>query len=333
MTNTLVIYHGNCADGFTAAWSIWRRHPDWEFYTGKHSANPPDVTGKDVYMVDFSYKRPAMLELAKAANSITILDHHKSAQEDLVDLPDNVHVVFDMDRSGAMITWEYFHGPDFTPTLVKYVQDRDLWKFEYAYSKEIAAHIFSYEYTFENWQELYRDLDTPARFELAVNSGLAILKKQDKDVDELLQNKYDIVIGGSYTVPTVNLPYTLASDGANKLSEGKPFASSWYFDGEGFVFSLRSKENGIDVCEIAKLYNGGGHKHAAGFKVKSMDDLRNALLPIVCPFCKTVPFVTGSNEHRVVAVSCESDICKIQPSTAWYLDRAEAIEVWNRRIK
>jgi len=33
------------------------------------------------------------------------------------------------------------------------------------------------------------------------------------------------------------------------------------------VFSLRSQEGGIDVSEIAIKFGGGGHKHAAGFKV------------------------------------------------------------------
>jgi nanoRNase/pAp phosphatase (c-di-AMP/oligoRNAs hydrolase) len=37
--------------------------------------------------------------------------------------------------------------------------------------------------------------------------------------------------------------------------------------GTSAIFSLRSTEEGLDVSEIAKLYGGGGHKHAAGFKV------------------------------------------------------------------
>ena len=40
--------------------------------------------------------------------------------------------------------------------------------------------------------------------------------------------------------------------------------------GQGFVFSLRSEEGGLDVSEIAKKFGGGGHKHSAGFKVKNI---------------------------------------------------------------
>ena len=53
------------------------------------------------------------------------------------------------------------------------------------------------------------------------------------------------------------------------LGKGEPFAATFFYDGEGYVFSLRSDDNGLDVSEIAKQYGGGGHKHAAGFKLKS----------------------------------------------------------------
>lgn len=88
MSMSMCIYHGNCADGFGAAWVVRKALGEIEFYGAKHQEPPPDVTGKDVVIVDFSYKRPVLLEMAEEANSILIIDHHKSAvDEDLqVDL-------------------------------------------------------------------------------------------------------------------------------------------------------------------------------------------------------------------------------------------------------
>ena len=34
--NTIVIYHANCTDGFTAAWAAWLTHPDWEYIPIKY---------------------------------------------------------------------------------------------------------------------------------------------------------------------------------------------------------------------------------------------------------------------------------------------------------
>ena len=100
----LCIYHAFCADGFGAAWIVRRALGDGvEFHAASYGQEPPDVTGRDVLMVDFSYKRPVLVQMAAKAKSILILDHHKTAQADLVDLPDNVQTIFDMERSGAML--------------------------------------------------------------------------------------------------------------------------------------------------------------------------------------------------------------------------------------
>jgi hypothetical protein len=53
---------------------------------------------------------------------------------------------------------------------------------------------------------------------------------------------------------------------ANMLAEGRPFGACYYDNAEGKrVFSLRSKDEGADVSEIAVAYGGGGHARASGF--------------------------------------------------------------------
>jgi len=84
MTPDICIYHGNCADGFTAAWAVWKRFGDSvEYIPGVYGESPPDVTGKNVVIVDFSYKRPVLLEMTKTARTVLVLDHHKTAEADL----------------------------------------------------------------------------------------------------------------------------------------------------------------------------------------------------------------------------------------------------------
>jgi oligoribonuclease NrnB/cAMP/cGMP phosphodiesterase (DHH superfamily) len=267
----LVIYHCPCQDGFTAAWACWKAHPDWQFYPAKYGDPPPDVTGRMVYMLDFSYKLPIMRELTSKAISITVLDHHKTAEADLAELladrDSGVYGEFNMEKSGARLAWEYFQPKEPVPPLDSYVEDRDLWKFQFDDTKAISAYLFSKEYDFDIWNTvnylLYDERDGAL-----IAAGQAILDKQAKDVAELCQGKFRYVIG-DHEVWCVNVPHTLASDTGHLLGKGEPFAASFYYDGEGFVFSLRSDETGLDVSEIAKQYGGGGHKHAAGFKLKS----------------------------------------------------------------
>lgn len=288
MTKPLCIYHGNCADGFTAAWAVWRALGDGaEYVPGIYGKEPPDVTGRDVLLVDFSYKLPVLEAMMqpRGARSLLILDHHKTAAEDLAGLPDArpkwdqhvafagapacdpVGVVFDLERSGAGIAWDYFHPGVERHPLVNYVEDRDLWRFKLPFSREIAANIFSYEYTFANWDWIANELNAPMGVSNLGLEGRAIERKHHKDVAELVRvTKRRMVIGG-HEVWCANLPYTLTSDAGNLMAKGEPFAACYWDTPDGRVFSLRSTPEGADVSEIAKAYGGGGHKNAAGFRV------------------------------------------------------------------
>jgi hypothetical protein len=211
----LCIYHGKCADGFTAAWAVRQALGETvEFHAGVYQEPPPDVTGRDVILVDFSYKRPVLMEMAAVARSIVVLDHHKTAAEDLAGFPaptlynpqeigdaadfgnfSRIHALFDMDRSGAGIAWDFFHPKTPRPALVNYAEDRDLWRFNLRHSREISAYVFSYEYTFENWDALATTLDEA--FDTAVAAGAAIEGKHHKDVAELVGVcKRRVKIGG-----------------------------------------------------------------------------------------------------------------------------------------
>lgn len=261
----ICIYHGNCADGFGAAWVVHKLlgYEGCDFHAGVYQSPPPDVTGKVVYMVDFSYKRGVLLEMAAQAKHIIILDHHKSAALDLIDLPYNVTTVFDMERSGAMITWDYFYPDVEVPQLLRHIQDRDLWQFKFPATREIQAALFSYPYDFSVWNDLMK----PDAIPRLITDGVAIERKHFKDIKELLPIVTRMMRIGGVTVPVANLPYIHSSDAGHILSENESFAACYWDTPDGRVFSLRSSEMGMDVSEIAKKYGGGGHAHAAGFRI------------------------------------------------------------------
>lgn len=282
----LCIYHGNCADGFGAAWAVRERcrrsNIPVEFHAGVYQSLPPDVTGRNVLMVDFSYKRPVLLEMAETAKTICILDHHKSAAEDLAgfrepapwaewkdgslelvrDGEPPIAALFDMDRSGAGLTWDFFFPDEPRPALIDHIEDRDLWRFALEGTREIQANVFSYPYAFDVWDELMATPVDALRAE-----GQAIERKHFKDIDELLNVTMRYMEIGGYRVPVASLPYTLTSDAGHKMAEGNDFAACYWDTERGRVFSLRSTDDGLDVSAIAKEYGGGGHQHAAGFEV------------------------------------------------------------------
>src|SRR5690606_42021204 len=96
----LCIYHGGCDDGFGAAFAVNLFFAgDVEFHYGVYHEDPPDVSGRDVLLVAFSYERAVIDRMANQARSLVILDHHTSAAEELAPLA--VH----RSRPGAL-GWE-----------------------------------------------------------------------------------------------------------------------------------------------------------------------------------------------------------------------------------
>lgn len=266
MKNPIVIYHGNCADGFGAAW-VFKNYGnrEYDFHAGVYQQPPPDCVNRDVYLVDFSYKRAVVEEILKVATRVVLIDHHKTAIEDLAPLIESKQIesLTSLEHSGAVLAWQWFHG-NFVepPALLLHIEDRDLWRFLLPKTREIQANIFSYPYDFAVWDKLVAS----DMAELA-KEGEAIERKHHKDVAELLNvTKRRMRIGG-HEVPVANLPYTLVSDAAHVMGIDAPFAACYWDTPNGRVFGLRSSETGMDVSEIAKQYGGGGHKHSAGFTV------------------------------------------------------------------
>lgn len=277
MSPLLCIYHANCVDGFTAAWAVWRANKGAEFVAASYGDEPPDCTGRDVVIVDFSYKRDALLAMAKTARSILILDHHKSAEAELVDLPPNVHAEFDMNRSGAKMAWQWYHEPRQSSLLVDLVEDRDLWRFKMAHTNELNSYLFSMPFDFESWDLIHNACENEsADFDRLVSIGVALERKHDKDVQTLINIGAIEKAFGPYTVPYLNAPPMFASKAGHILCKGKPFAVIYHDSKTHRVFSLRSDVNGLDVSLIAQQCGGGGHKHAAGFKWEFQTHFENA---------------------------------------------------------
>lgn len=266
MYNRIVIYHGYCSDGLGAAWAFHHVMPDALFYPAIHGNPPPDVTNKEVYILDFAYPREIMLDMKSRAKSITLLDHHKSAMENLGDLP---YCYFDMKRSGAGIAWDYLFPK--RHWLINYTEDCDLWNWALPHSREINSAVKSYPITFET---LYRfknqNLDkfwNRSKWNTLITEGRAIRRGELNMVNSIVRKAREVEVQGS-KVLIVNSP-VLQSDVANVLAQDRPFGIAWFENEAGQrVYSLRSCKDAADVSEIAAKYpGGGGHARAAGFRL------------------------------------------------------------------
>lgn len=291
----VVIYHGGCRDGWAAA-AIAHRYFKGHavFHAGYYGQLPPleIVYGSAVYILDFSYPLAELRQLALAASKLVILDHHKTAQADLEWLqhptPEQfevwmteMEVIFDMERSGAGIAWDYFferHTPRYQPRpwWVDYVEDRDLWRWALRDSKLINAYLGALPFEFHGWAE-----GVGVSPEHAVTMGRAIELKVHQYVAEVAKN---VRFGNLYgapgvdfapspvfdeAVPIVNAPQCDVSELLDFLmdAEDQTIAVAWWQRADGlYQYGLRSRGD-LDVSAVARRFGGGGHKNAAGFQV------------------------------------------------------------------
>jgi uncharacterized protein len=271
----IVLYHGGCWDGLGAAWAVRSARADCEFVGVSYGKDPPyeDCAGKDVAIVDFSYRRPKMLLLCKLARSVMALDHHATAREELEGLAEEArrlglavpYVEFDMARSGAALAWLHFRSDAPMPWPLLYIEDRDLWRFKLPASREVNAYIRSLPYGLATLDELAA-MSGPSYQQIA--EGAAVLRWERQIVEQHASRAAESHLCG-YSVLRCNAT-CLWSEIAGELA-GRADIGAVYYDDESAGlrrWSLRSKDDGPDVSKVARTMGGGGHPHAAGYEEK-----------------------------------------------------------------
>lgn len=265
---THVLYHAECADGFGAAFAAWQVLGDVAHYIAVHHGAPPPPLPPHarVAIVDFSYKKDVISQLKSRVMELLILDHHTTAQEELRGLD---FAVFNLDKSGARLAWEFWHPEDPIPELLAYIEDKDLWRWQLQDSQEVSLALHSYPLDFKVWQTLNVD-------RLRVE-GKALKRLQDKLIQDAVKRaRWETLFG--YRVPIVNAT-EFRSEIANRLCSlypDTPFAAAYHDDHQGErCWSLRSLGD-FDVAELARQVGGGGHKNASGFNGPLISALRSS---------------------------------------------------------
>ena len=269
----LIIYHGrSCPDGFAAALAAWRFYQGQaEFLALEHGQvtalhELPDLLGRAVYILDFSFGRGLLRAVEASAAQLVLLDHHKSAADGLQGFDCRCGLVyFDLKKSGARLAWDFFLPDTPLPDLVRHVEDRDLWTWQYPQSAAFLAALDMEAFDFRRWHEI-------ANFgaaELAsyVARGQAMADKFNKLAADLTDSARPVVLNGISGL-MVNVPGVFHSQIGNALSlKSGTFALMWSVDRQGEVkVGLRS-QRGFDCIPLAASFGGGGHAQACGMRL------------------------------------------------------------------
>lgn len=278
----IVLFHYPCQDGLTSGWITDHYHKTHnqtiELYPIQHGTaiEYSRLESKRVLFCDYAPSLEILNELEKIATTITILDHHISAKNAL---ENKSYAVFDMNKSGAGLTWSYFYPDIETPKFIQMVQDRDIWTWKLPNSRPFTAGLYTmcqscntYEFDtiFKIFDEFFANIENVNKCielgiivdKVSMNKANGIAKDHVKKIDVWRDHKVCIV----------NCFADLSSDVGDIIgsNENVDFVVLWNYNHptSEYRISLRSK-NKVDVSKIAKEFGGGGHVNASGFSTKT----------------------------------------------------------------
>jgi len=273
MKRIVVLYHTNCPDGFSAAWAAWRKFgARAEYYAVEPRELPKGVPleKKEIYVVDNSLDPGTVRRLERSGSRVVVIDHHGSSKSDV---EQGTRFVFDLNHSGAVLAWRFFHPGRPVPELLRYIEDGDLWTFRLPHAHVLLSYIYTRPFGFAEWSALAREIETPSGRARALELGTFIEAYDRVLIDETVA-KADRVRFAGRTVLAVNSSLKrIGSEVGNALVQKlPPLGIVWYEAGGVCRVSLRSNKT-VDVSKIARRFGGGGHPRAAGFTVRSVRHL------------------------------------------------------------
>lgn len=275
--NTHVIYHANCKDGLAAAFvahcSLLEMDRAYNAFPMNYDEvdkiyDIPMSEEDEVFILDFSLPNEMVLELCTKVSKVIILDHHKSAIEKLSKLPKltNLEMVLDNDRSGAVITFEYFENMNFNPLekeFFYYIQDRDLWQWKLEHSKEVSAYLALKveDNNIDSMANAYWKFQDEK--EQLITIGKTCIEMINKQVSKKVRQCIDLELCG------VNFKCINANENISELGNAicnrynQPALMYFIEDYSKLVLCFRSLNNLADVSKVAEQFGGGGHYCAA----------------------------------------------------------------------
>lgn len=273
---TLIIYHKGCSDGLLAA--AIAKH----YYTGNGNYNVEYVgvnvarlaqeidtlpPADAVLSFDLSYTREAYDKLAAKYTAFSIHDHHIATLQNIRSIKG---LRFSNDMSGAMLAWTFYYGEKPAPAIVKYVEDRDLWRNALPRCEELIAWLYpemSRDFDGGKLDRWLWYLDDDSWVENAVEIGKDRLAQKKAIVDNAVRQAAVVMLDGKRAAVCNSREYVSEIGEAMCKTLPCDYAMVWsYNHANGDLrVSLRSTDSGADVNMVAKTYGGGGHRNAAGF--------------------------------------------------------------------
>ena len=295
-----VVYHHRCGDGFGGAYAFWKfvkesgvEDPTQiiDFVPYSHLYNEsfvrrtiiPKIKNKNVVYVDVCPPKELFNDMLILPNKAIVLDHHESAVKTTEDFPKDLvyeHCFIDQTHSGATLAHQFCFPDTEPPLFIRCIEDRDLWAWKLEDISRPFTEAFYGRVPFEF--EAYEKYEDEENVKLLVKEGKILTMHRDIKLLDTTRKALETKININnieYAVYVINTTDHISEIGnllsrmrCERLDQDCDFAMMWYYDHlrDKIKVSLRSdntRENPMNVREIASHFGGGGHPSAAGFSL------------------------------------------------------------------
>lgn len=255
----------------------------------------PDLSSYDsVIMCDISFPKEEMSKLwdKVGVDNMIWIDHHISAIKDIQDTKWLWEGMQDTKYAACELTWRYYFPNEKMPEIVRLLgmydsfrhketeEEQKVLEFQFGARKFISNHNEAYFYLLES-------LKNNTTFQ---NEGKIILEYLKKEAKEIYKNGFDIefdivdetikAMEGhnnnriKYKFICFNKErFNPINFGIDYHKDGYDGAACFHYANGKWSFSLYNDNVLVDCSLIAKEFGGGGHKGAAGFIIKDINEI------------------------------------------------------------
>lgn len=282
MSKVICCYHSKDLDGYTSGAIVHKKFPGCELIGWDYGLPVPELgKGNKVIIIDICFPMEDMFKIGQD-NELIWIDHHVSQKKEFDELPlgkkPKMTYIYQLGKAACEIGWEYFFPDQNIPEGVELLGKYDTWReagsdhwnyeilpFQF-YMRLVCTHPLQFP------SELLEENSTEAVFD-GILVGRKILKYQEgQDRLNCERSAFEREVYGGLRGLCLNVP-AFSSDTMKSVYAGQDVLIGFVCHGNFWRVSLRTLKDDIDVSQIAKARGGGGHKKAAGFEVKTFEDI------------------------------------------------------------
>jgi nanoRNase/pAp phosphatase (c-di-AMP/oligoRNAs hydrolase) len=282
MMAKVCLYHGDDLDGICSAAIIKYRYPETKLYPVNYGVNlspKKDFNIKDndyVFIVDFTLRPFSDMKMLNDITNLVWIDHHDTSINQYVDYRknggDKIDGIRNRQKAACELVWEYIFPTQKVPYSVWLLGRFDVWKHDESESIVPFQYGMMLDHeppeNIDFWKTIFTEHRDNEFIQNIIKNGKVIIKYRSKLNKRICESQaFESYLLG-YKCICIN----------RALCGSTVFDSVWnpdkydimvvfYICSKGFWnVSLYTNKPNINVGEIAKLYGGGGHVSAAGFK-------------------------------------------------------------------